>query len=201
MIALLKGNIISKSSQSVIVDVNGVGYEVYTPVSTYSLLSEGETNVSLFIYTAMRENSLMLYGFLTPEEKSLFKLLISVTGIGPKAGVNILSGINSTDFAEAILKDDLTKITSLPGIGKKTAERLIVELKDKVSAFLSTDSDIAGKSISSVHLNDIEKDVVSALLNLGYKIMEAEKAVVKHREKTEDFENLFKHSLKELSKK
>jgi len=132
MIAHIKGKIIYKSPESVVVDVSGVGYEVYIPLSTYYKLPDTEEYISLNTYTHIREDALQLYGFLTQREKEIFQLLISVSGVGPKLARNILSGIPAEDLISAISSGDIARLRSIPGVGGKTAERLVLELKDKM---------------------------------------------------------------------
>ncbi len=176
MIALLTGQIAHKSPDHVILDVNGVGYRVMIPFSTYYELPE-EGVATLHIHTSVREDAIQLYGFRTRTEKSFFQLLISVTGIGPKLARDILSNIQPPQLAAALLQGDLHKLSAIPGIGKKTAERLVLELKDKV-AKLDTGSvaagDAAGRTLPASGVLD---DVSSALMNLGYKDLQVRKVL------------------------
>ena len=168
MIALVRGTLAYKSIDHVIIDVGGVGYRLSIPLSTFYALPEtGE--VSLFTHTHVREDALLLYGFLTLEEKELFVILIGISGVGPKLAVNILSHIPAPDLKRAIATGDIKRLSGLPGIGKKTAERLVLELKDKVGPAdglpASSAAEITSGSIASV----LSNDVISALVNLGYK--------------------------------
>ena len=174
MIALLRGTLAYKSSDHVIIDVGGVGYRLFIPLSTfYSLPETGD--VSLFTHTHVREDALLLYGFLSMEEKELFGILISISGIGPKLAINILSHIPARDLKRAIASGDIKRLSSLPGIGKKTAERLVLELKDKVGPLHDLpEADDFKSNTSSV---DISNDVISALINLGYKENQARKVL------------------------
>ena len=174
MIALLRGTLAYKSSDHVIIDVGGVGYRLFIPLSTfYSLPETGD--VSLFTHTHVREDALLLYGFLSMEEKELFGILISISGIGPKLAINILSHIPARDLKRAIASGDIKRLSSLPGIGKKTAERLVLELKDKVGPLHDLpEADDVKSNTSSV---DISNDVISALINLGYKENQARKVL------------------------
>jgi Holliday junction DNA helicase RuvA len=174
MIALLRGTLAYKSSDHVIIDVGGVGYRLFIPLSTfYSLPETGD--VSLFTHTHVREDALLLYGFLSLEEKELFGTLISISGIGPKLAVNILSHIAAKDLKRAIVAGDIKRLSSLPGIGKKTAERLVLELKDKVGPVHDLpEADDVKSNTSAV---DISNDVISALINLGYKENQARKVL------------------------
>lgn len=176
MIALLTGQIAYKSPDHVILDVQGVGYRVMIPFSTYYELPE-EGCATLHIHTTVREDAILLYGFRTRNEKSFFQLLISVSGIGPKLARDILSNIQPPQLAAALLQGDLHKLSSIPGIGKKTAERLVLELKDKVGK-LDTGSvsaaDAVGRSMPEANVLD---DVSSALTNLGYKDLQVRKVL------------------------
>lgn len=176
MIALVRGTLAYKSIDHVIVDVGGVGYRLFIPLSTfYSLPETGE--ISLFTHTHVREDSLLLYGFLSLEEKNLFVILIGISGIGPKLAVNILSHIPAGDLKRAIASGDLKRLSGLPGIGKKTAERLVLELKDKVGP-LAGHSAAAGPSpAAGTAAGDLISDVISALVNLGYKENQARKVL------------------------
>lgn len=171
MIARLSGKLLVKNPDEIVLDVGGVGYQVFIPLSTFYELPERGEALSLQIYMAIRENAMELYGFLTAKEKALFKLLLSVSKIGPKLAQNILSGIAVDEFKTAVLAGDLLKLNSIPGIGKKTAERIILELKDKVPK-----AEAAGQENAALP-GDLFDDVMSALLNLGYKRTIAERAV------------------------
>lgn len=175
MIALLTGNIAYKSPDHIILDVNGVGYRVLIPFSTYYELPEEGGAASLHIHTAVREDAIQLYGFRTRLEKSFFQLLIMVSGVGPKLARDILSNIQPGQLAQAIIHGDLAKLSSIPGIGKKTAERLVLELKDKVGKLeLATEPSFEAREIPA---DDVIEDVLSALLNLGYKDAQVRKAL------------------------
>jgi len=177
MIALIRGTLAYKSIDHVIVDVGGVGYRLFIPLSTfYSLPESGE--VSLYTHTHVREDALLLYGFLSMEEKDLFVILIGISGIGPKLAVNILSHIPVAELKNAIATGDVKRLSGLPGIGKKTAERLVLELKDKVGPAVSTEAVTAGASSPAGQSSgDLLNDVISALVNLGYKENQARKVL------------------------
>jgi Holliday junction DNA helicase RuvA len=167
MIALLTGRIAHKSPEFIIMDVNGVGYRVQIPFSTYYDLPEEGKDISLNIYTQVKEDAINLYGFRSLAEKNCFQLLISVTGIGPKLGKDILSNIQVPDLARALIQGDLTRLSAIPGIGMKTAERLVLELKSKVLKLeLSLVAPEDNRTSPSAAITD---DVCSALVNLGYK--------------------------------
>ena len=172
MIAQIRGRLVHKSPEEIIIDCNGVGYGVRVPLSTFYELPETQEDVLLLIYTHVREDALHLYGFATPKEKELFCLLIGVSGVGPRLAVNVLSGIATSDLERALHEGDLFSLTRIPGVGKKTAERMLVELKDKVGA---PDVAIGGGRIR----NGMVKDVLSALVNLGYQRGTAEEAIRK----------------------
>lgn len=174
MIALVKGELAYKSIDHVIIDVNGVGYRLFIPLSTfYSLPEDGP--VKLFVHTHVREDALQLYGFLTPEERELFATLIGISGVGPKLAVNILSHIPVAELKAAIVNSDVKRLSALPGIGKKTAERLVLELKDKLTLSQGIDGAAGGPGRIVVSGSDPFADVVSALVNLGYKEAQARK--------------------------
>lgn len=212
MIATISGRLTQKSPESLIVDVNGIGYRVVIPLSTYYKLPEANNSVFLYAYTHVREDALMLFGFLTREEKDIFEKLIGVSQIGPKLAVNILSGINASELKEAIAKGDIIRLTSIPGVGKKTAERIALELKDKIEFIAPEGSQPSALSLQSSGKRDpLFEDAVSALVNLGYKKgmaedavkqvrgREGEKRVLSESEGT-GIEGLIKKSLKVLSK-
>lgn len=167
MIALLTGRIAVKSPDSVILDVNGVGYRVQIPFSTYFALPEEGTPLSLHIHTHVKEDAIHLFGFLTPGEKQFFQLLLGVSGVGPKLARDILSNIQPEELASALVRGDLARLSAVPGIGKKSAERLVLELKDKVIKLgLATAQQRTPLGQQAASVRD---DVASALTNLGYK--------------------------------
>ena len=168
MIALVRGKLAYKSIDHVIIDVGGVGYRLSIPLSTfYSLPETGEVN--LFTHTHVREDALLLYGFLTLEEKELFVTLIGISGVGPKLAVNILSHIPAQDLKRAIATGDIKRLSGLPGIGKKTAERLVLELKDKVGPVDELPASAGAATATGSTASSLSNDVISALVNLGYK--------------------------------
>jgi len=176
MIALLTGLIAYKSPDHVILDVQGVGYRVMIPFSTYYELPE-EGSATLHIHTSVREDAIQLYGFRTRTEKSFFQLLISVSGIGPKLARDILSNIQPVQLAAALMQSDVHKLSAIPGIGKKTAERLVLELKEK-AARLDTGGGSASEAVGrTLPASGILDDVTSALLNLGYKDVQVRKVL------------------------
>jgi holliday junction DNA helicase RuvA len=174
MISFLRGRVLEKHPNRVTVDVQGVGYDVHVPLSTYYRVAEPPGEVSLRVYTHVREDALQLFGFLTDLERQLFERLISVSGIGPKMGVSLLSGMEARDLLLAVQRGDVARLTGIPGIGKKTAERIVLELKDRV-AQLGVEPEEAAMPVSAG--DRLRDDLLSALLNLGYHRPLAEKAV------------------------
>jgi holliday junction DNA helicase RuvA len=173
MIGHLEGRLFRKTPQEVVVDVAGVGYRVAIPVSTFYRLGEEGTSVRLLIHTHVREDALALFGFESQREQALFEHLIDISGIGPKLALTILSGIEPPDLVEAVRSSDIGRLTRIPGVGRKTAERLALELKDKLSAFAGPAAPAAAGAGPSSPAKD---DLLSALANLGYSRPEAEKA-------------------------
>ncbi|MFH0958057.1 MAG: Holliday junction branch migration protein RuvA [Pseudomonadota bacterium] len=198
MIACLRGPLIHRDVNRVIVDVHGVGYNVFVSLNTLGLLPESEEAI-LLIHTAFRENSLELYGFATHDEKSLFEMLISVSGIGPKTSLTILSGISPLEFRDAIFTKDLAKLSSIPGIGKKSAERIVVELKEKIMKLSPKDQTKTAGGLSK----NLEEDLTSSLINLGYKqkiAAETAHKVMEHAEPNISLEQAVKLAFKDLVK-
>jgi len=175
MIALLTGEIAQRSTEAIVIDVAGVGYRVQVPLSTfYSLPEKGK--ISLHIHTHVKEDAINLFGFLSAKEKNFFALLISVSGVGPKLAINILSHMAAGELALALVEADIPQLTSIPGIGKKSAERLVLELQDKAASF-AMDIVINASSGPSPVQSGLREDAISALINLGYKENLANKAV------------------------
>ena len=196
MIASLRGSLLEKRPNQIIVDVHGVGYDVAIPISTYSSLPDTGVEVRLQVHTHVREDAIALFGFLTAEEKTLFEKLISVSGIGPKLGISVLSGLAAPDLASAIRSGDIQKLTRIPGVGKKTAERMVLELRDKVD--LSGAAAAPASTEKSAAFTDLEQDVLSALMNLGCNRPAAETAIrkaVAAGVAADEFEPLFRKSL------
>jgi Holliday junction DNA helicase RuvA len=197
MIAQICGRLAHKSPAEIIVDCNGVGYGVRVPLSTFYELPEIGEEVVLRIHTHVREDALHLYGFLTVKEKDLFGLLIGVSGVGPRLAINVLSGIATHDLERALQEGDLLSLTRIPGVGRKTAERMLLELKDKVSATC------AGVATGIPMRDGKVKDALSALVNLGYQRGIAEEAVrncVRQQGEELSLEELLKESLRLLAK-
>jgi holliday junction DNA helicase RuvA len=206
MIAHLSGILLSKQATSVIVEAAGVGYEVSIPLSTFYDLEELGSNVQLRIYTHVREDALQLYGFKTARERELFLRLISVSGIGPKLGITLLSGMSADEIIASIRTNNLARLTLIPGVGRKTAERLVIELRDKVASLSSPElaEELGAKLGSAIQPteNAIRSDALSALLNLGYQRNPAEKAITAAMDETVDptVESILRHSLRKLAK-
>lgn len=171
MIARLTGKLAAKAPEEIILDVGGVGYQVFIPLSTFYELPERGEILTLHIHTAFRDNALELYGFLTLKEKAMFRMLLGVSKIGPKLAQNILSGISADELTTAIISGNILKLNAIPGIGKKTAERLILELKDKVPRAQAAEQETVTAPA------ELFEDALSALLNLGYKRPESERTV------------------------
>lgn len=200
MIAQLSGKLIHKSPEYSIIDVNGVGYRVFTPFSTFYELPDIENQVTLHTYTNVREDALQLFGFLTIDEKEIFQLLIGVSGIGPKLAVNILSGITPEELKGALLNGNLVRLTAIPGIGKKTAERMVLELRDKVLKLHKEKPGVQAKP--ALTSDEVLEDAISALVNLGYKRPQAEGALekVKKENPDSDIEEMIRGALKILAR-
>ena len=197
MIANLIGKLIYKSPDHSIVDVNGIGYKIFTPLSTYYVLPKTGESVTLHIHTRVREDELKLFGFLTEEEQTIFEKLITINKVGPKLALGILSGMSPENLLTAIMSNDAARLSAIPGVGKKTAERLTLEMKDKLSDL----------TFVMEHQQDTEvpegpyEDALSALVNLGYKKPQAEKSLKSAYNKIGkdgSLEDLIKESLNNL---
>lgn len=198
MIAFLRGRLLEKHPNQIIVETGGVGYDVVIPVSTFSALPDSGAEVKLRIHTHVREDALSLFGFLTSEEKLIFEKLISVSGIGPSLAIKVLSGMATSDLTAAIRNSAVELLVRIPGVGKKTAERIVLELKDKLEgvAAMASSGGVSATPAASA-LSIIEQDVMSALLNLGCNRAAAEAAVRKAKAAgaPAEFEPLFRKSL------
>jgi Holliday junction DNA helicase RuvA len=194
MIAHLRGRLLAKHPNQAIVEIGGVGYDVNISVPTFTDLPMVGNDVSLHIHTHVREDLIALYGFLRLAEKHLFEKLIAVSGIGPKLAITILSGMPADDMVGAIRSNDVPKLTRIPGIGKKTAERMVLELRDKLPA------ETFGEPAAATVTSPVEEDVLSALMNLGYQRAAAERALAAVSGKGGTFEALFREALALLSR-
>jgi Holliday junction DNA helicase RuvA len=199
MIALLRGTLVDKAPNRLIVDVAGVGYDVQVPLSTFYVLGEPGSPVSLRIHTHVREDAIALFGFATALELDLFERLIGISGIGPKLALSVLSGIDPAELIRAIRLQDVARLTAIPGIGKKTAERIGLEMKDRLPAALQSAGPAAQPPSPRDQMRD---DLVSALLNLGYQRAAAEKALDATMQQGTDvgFEAALKDTLRRLMK-
>ena len=199
MIAHLRGRILDKHPNRLVVDVNGVGYDVLVPLSTFYGLGDSGSEVALRIHTHVREEALLLYGFATQLEQDLFERLISISGIGPKVALSVLSGIEPNELMRAIERGDVARLTSIPGVGKKTSERIVLELKDRLPRVVPAAA--AGDGAAGA-ASPVREDVLSALMNLGYHRPLAEKAVAAAFKVMPDggFERTLKQALRELAK-
>jgi Holliday junction DNA helicase RuvA len=198
MIAFLRGRVLDKQPNRVIVDVQGVGYELHVPLSTYYDIGDEGAEVSLRVYTHVREEALQLYGFLTTLEQQVFERLIGISGIGPKLAIAVLSGIETRELVLAVQRGDVARLTGVPGIGKKTAERIVLELKDRLSRIvMPAGVDPLAPASPGERLRD---DLLSALQNLGYHRPTAEKAVESTLSSSHEptFEQALRSALREL---
>ena len=194
MIAHLRGRILRKGTQEAVIDVQGVGYRVAIPLSTFYRLGEPGSEAELLVHTHVREDALALYGFLTMQEQSLFELLLDVSGVGPKVALGILSGIEAPDLVEALRGGDVVRLTRIPGVGKKTAERLVLELRDKMPP-------PGAPPAAERKPTPTRDDLLSALVHLGYSRPEAERGAERALKEGGDarFEDLLRRSLQVLS--
>lgn len=192
MIGFLRGRLREKLPHQVILDVNGVGYQAQIPLSTYAALGALNAEAELLIHTHVREDQIALYGFHTAREKQCFELLISASGVGPNLALRILSGLSTEELIRAVGKGDLAQLTRAPGVGRKIAERMVVELRDKIALLEPvTEGSRPAKS-------DAEEDVLSALLNLGYERRAAEQAIERMQPANGDFDAMLRAALKQL---
>ena len=197
MIARVAGTLIEKSPGRMIVDVQGVGYDVQVPLSTFYVVGEPGSAVALRVHTHVREDVIALYGFATALEQELFERLISISGIGPKLALAVLSGIEPPDLVRAIKAQDVARLTAIPGVGKKTAERIGLELKDRLPSSMQAAADL---STPAAPEDQLRADLLSALLNLGYQRMAAERAIERELKETptETFETALRAVLRSL---
>jgi holliday junction DNA helicase RuvA len=199
VIARLSGVIIQKSIINCLMDVNGTGYLVFVPLSTFYELPDVGSPVVLRTYMHVREDSISLYGFITQEERDAFQMMISISGIGPKLAINILSGITAAEWFQAVAEEDIKRLTVIPGVGRKTAERMILELKEKI-AKLSMERIPLSKAVSGTA--QLKEDALSALINLGYKgstAREAVEKILKEGEESFSIDQILKEALRILS--
>jgi Holliday junction DNA helicase RuvA len=204
MIAYLSGTLLEKEAASVIIDAGGIGYEVSIPLSTFYELDDEGSPIALRIYTQVREDAIQLYGFKTLRERELFLRLISVSGVGPKMGLALLSGLSADELVSAIRADNLARLTGVPGVGRKTAERLVLELRDKINDLAATPgASVAAPLAAPAPPEDaVRDDALSALINLGYQRPAAEKAIktALHEGGANTVQALIRRSLQLLAK-
>lgn len=202
MIAFLSGKLLEKHANAVIVDVGGVGYEVSIPLSTFYELGEPGSDVELRIYTHVREDAIQLFGFKTTRERDLYLKLISVQGIGAKSGITMLSGMNADEIVAAIRSNDLGRLTAIPGVGRKTAERLVIELRDKVGELAVAVGAGTSNPSGNLPVDAVFDDALSALINLGYQKAAAERALKKVVDEGTEMsvQRLLRRSLQVLAK-
>jgi Holliday junction DNA helicase RuvA len=196
MIAHLTGKIISKKPTQITLEVNGIGYLINISINTFDKIEEIGKQISLHTYLSVKEDSLTLFGFYTIAEKELFEILIGVNGVGPKLAINILSGITADEFKDAVLNRNVSRLVAIPGVGKKTAERMIIELGDKISKLSDSGTSISPKSYS------VKDDAVAALIGLGYNHKTADNVTRNLIDENAEIslEDLIKESLKKLNK-
>jgi Holliday junction DNA helicase RuvA len=196
MIGRLTGLVIEMTPGQVLLDVGGVGYEIEISLTTFSRISDSEGSVTIHTHLIVRDDAHLLYGFASIGEREMFRTLIKVNGVGPRMAIGILSGLDSESFARAVTGNDVKALTALPGVGKKTAERLIIEMRDKVDSF-----DVSGSGIASTMRTNTADDAESALIGLGYRPQEAARAISQVEDPAEDVESLIRQTLKLLMKK
>ena len=198
MIAFLRGRVVDKQPNRVIIDIQGVGYDVHVPLSTFYEIGDEGTDVALRVYTHVREDALQLYGFLTELERRLFERLIAISGIGPRLAIAVLSGMEPRDLVTAVQRADVARLTGIPGVGKKTAERIVLELKDRLAQIVVPAAADAAETTAGP--DRLRGDLLSALQNLGYHRPQAEKAIEAAVKSMTDptFEQALKSALREL---
>ncbi|MBW0298185.1 Holliday junction branch migration protein RuvA [Shewanella xiamenensis] len=204
MIGRLRGVLIEKQAPEVLIDVNGVGYELQMPLTSFYELPELNQPTTVYTHFVVREDAQLLYGFITKQERSLFRLLIKANGVGPKLALTILSGMTASEFVGCVERDDIVTLVKLPGVGKKTAERLLVEMRDKLKSLMEASEGSEREFVLQSNyspapmVNSAEEDAISALISLGYKPPQASKAVSAAFKEGMDSETLIKAALKSM---
>ncbi|QQK60244.1 Holliday junction branch migration protein RuvA [Shewanella sp. LC6] len=204
MIGRLRGVLIEKQAPEVLIDVNGVGYELQMPLTSFYELPEVNQPTTVYTHFVVREDAQLLYGFITKQERSLFRLLIKANGVGPKLALTILSGMTASEFVGCVERDDIVTLVKLPGVGKKTAERLLVEMRDKLKSLMEASVGSEREFVLQSNyspapmVNSAEEDAISALISLGYKPPQASKAVSAAFKEGMDSETLIKAALKSM---
>jgi Holliday junction DNA helicase RuvA len=196
MIAFLRGRVLEKHPNRLIVDVGGVGYDVAVPLSTFYAAGDEGAEISLRVHTHVREDQLALFGFATPLELAAFERLIAVSGIGPRLALSVLSGIEARELISAVQRGDVVRLTRIPGVGKKTAERIVVELRDRLPRALES----AGAAAAATPQHAMREDLISALVNLGYHRQAIDKALDQAMGDDSSFEHALRSALRELSR-
>lgn len=199
MIGQIRGIILEKQPPQLLIDVQGVGYEIDAPMSTFYQLPDGGQEIVLFTHFVVREDAHHLYGFYTKEERSLFRTLLKVNGVGPRLGLTILSSISPDEFVECVLNNDAATLVRLPGVGKKTAERLIIEMRDKLADWCKNAAYTGEKLIQKENnqRHQILQDAISALISLGYKQQEANRTITRMDDGSSGSEELIRRALRE----
>jgi len=201
MIGRIKGKLLVKQAPDIMIDVNGVGYELFVPMTTYYQLPEVGAEIQLHTHFVVREDAQLLYGFLQLDDRHMFRQLIRVNGVGPKMALAILSGMEINEFAELVMADDVAGLTKIPGVGKKTAERLIIEMRDRIKQMEISDLDSATEQTNDSPAGSKrqhEKDAVAALVALGYSPQQASKTVSRVAKDCSDSEQMIRHALKSM---
>jgi Holliday junction DNA helicase RuvA len=198
MIGRLHGTVVEKSAPQIIIDIHGVGYEVETPLPTFCQVALGK-EATLWIHQVIREDANLLYGFSDREERALFRLFLKVSGVGPKLALSLLSGMEPNAFLRCIERDDVVTLTKIPGVGKKTAERLIIELRDRIKELMPNSATATERLSLTTQLSPVA-EAEQALMALGYKPLEAQKAVALVKNQHEDTANLIRAALKSMVK-
>ena len=202
MIARIQGTLVCKTASYTIIDAHGLGYRIFVPLTTFYELPEIGQTVVLNVHTHVKQDAIHLFGFYTSEERELFQVMISVAGIGPKLAMNIMSGIAASELVKAVSAGDLGRLVSIPGVGKKMAERLILELKDKVRKLGEMDERLTGEKAETADRSQIFDDALSALINLGYKEQIVKKVLDKIGQESQEIptlDNLLKNALKVIA--
>ncbi|GGI85010.1 Holliday junction branch migration protein RuvA [Shewanella gelidii] len=204
MIGRLRGTLLEKQAPEILIEVNGLGYEVQMPLTSFYELPELHQETIVYTHFVVREDAQLLYGFITKQERALFRLLIKTNGVGPKLALTILSGMTAAEFVTCVERDDIATLVKLPGVGKKTAERLLVEMRDKLKSLMEASQGSEREFVLQTEYkpapvaNTAEEDAISALLTLGYKPAQASKAVSAAFEDGIDSESLIKAALKSM---
>lgn len=202
MIGQLRGTVLEKQPPQLVLDVNGIGYEIDAPMSTFYQLPEAGSNVILFTHYVVREDAHSLYGFYTREEKALFRTLLKVNGVGPRMALAILSNVSPDEFVRLVLNNDTASLVRMPGVGKKTAERLVIEMRDKLDDWQQAPAlaqPMKSDAPANANRHSILQDAISALVSLGYKAAEASRIITKCDDGSANSEHLIRRALQEMA--